>query len=140
MHINADVSAWPRNYNHLADASLSGTIQGNEVALRLDDDGRVDRVYTLNVKDKWSLIQDSDDYMKYASIMYTMIEPNRRYMLSFISEADSKPLCSAFTSNPDIVSQKGVGCGKSVDVMESIYGKDYLYYTTRNNLICEYET
>lgn len=242
-HINADVSAWSRNYNHLADASLSGAIQGNEVAMRLDDDGRghagiiylrlesdtievefvIDEAsvngdftfpvektilnrttekdnqmlernvidsdntfplitssgdskdalnisfddsydsikkwmeefdskgegviweeyteYTaLNVKDKWSLIQDSDDYMKYASIMYTMIEPNQRYMLSFISEADSKPLCSAFTSNPDIVSEKGVGCGESVDTMESIYGKDYLYFTTRNNLICEYET
>lgn len=94
----------------------------------------------LNKKDKWPLIHDEDEYMKYASIMYTMIEPSRKNTLIFITEDKSAPLCYAFTGSPDVMSEKGIKCGDSLDDIEKLYGKGYGYWTTGKKLICEYKT
>lgn len=38
--VEAEISAWSKNFNRLAAAYLSGIIQGNKVILHFDDDGR----------------------------------------------------------------------------------------------------
>ncbi len=94
----------------------------------------------LNKKDIWPDIKNSDDYMKHASIMQTLIEADQQYTLVFIDEAGTKSLCSAFTSSPDVTSQKGIQCGDSVEDIESAYGKNYAAYNTGKYIIFEYKT
>lgn len=94
----------------------------------------------LNKKDMWPLIQNEADYMKYASIMYTMIEPVRQNTLIFIEDENSAPLCSALTSSPNVMSEKGIRCGDTIEDIKRAYGKSYRSYATAKNVIYEYKT
>lgn len=94
----------------------------------------------LNRQDIWPLIQSEKEYMEYASIMYTMIEPARQNVLIFIEEGESALLRSALTSSSNAMSEKGISCGDNLEDIEMVYGKNYKHYTTEKNEIYEYKT
>ncbi|WP_367566121.1 hypothetical protein [Lacrimispora sp.] len=115
-------------------------IQAEVVTDETNVNGGVTFPKKITLHKKQPDIQNSEDYMKHSSIMQTMIEPDEQYTLVFIDEAGSKLLCSAFTSSPDVSSQKGIQCGDSIENIESAYGKNYAAYDTGKYIIFEYKT
>lgn len=94
----------------------------------------------LNKKDLWSSIKTDEDFNRQASLQKTLINPEKQYTFTFITQNNSTILTSILIGTPVIETTKKMKCGDPVNLLKDQYGTDYNIYTSDKYEIYEYKS
>lgn len=94
----------------------------------------------INKKELWSSIKTDEDFNRQASLQKTLINSDKQYTFSFITQNDSSILTSILIGTPVIGTTKKIKCGDPVDLLIDQYGTDHNIYTSDKYELYEYRS
>jgi hypothetical protein len=93
----------------------------------------------INKKELWSSIKTDEDFNRQASLQKTLINSDKQYTFTFITQNNSTILTSILVGTPVIETTKKIKCGDSVDLLIEHYGTDYSLYASDKYELYEYK-
>lgn len=97
--------------------------------------------YTLiNNRELWPSINTDEDFNQWADLQKTLINTEKQYTFTFITQNDSLILTSILIGTPVMRTTKNIKCGDSVNFLTTQYGTGYNLYTSAQYEIYEYKT
>lgn len=94
----------------------------------------------INKKELWSYIKTDEDFNRQVSLQKTLINSDKQYTFTFITQNNSTILTSILVGTPVIGTTKKIKCGDPVDLLIDHYGTDYNLYASDKYELYEYKS
>jgi hypothetical protein len=94
----------------------------------------------INKEELWSSIKTDEDYNKLVSMQKTLINSDKQYTFTFITQNNSIILTSILVGTPVIGTTKNIKCGDPVHLLTDQYGAGYNLYASDKYEIYEYKS
>jgi hypothetical protein len=94
----------------------------------------------INKKELWTSIKTDEDFNRQASLQKTLINSDKQYTFTFITQNDSTILSSILIGTPIVGTTKKIKCGDPVDLLINQYGTDHNIYASDKYEIYEYKS